>query len=83
VNRLTARVVILLIGSKRSDLASSFKDVQRNSLDVRLRRRVQRVAATLQSLRKDGVFRMGYRRRIYFTENQKARFGIAGSAGSR
>jgi hypothetical protein len=36
VNRLTARVVILLIGSKRSDLASSFKDVQRNSLDVRL-----------------------------------------------
>jgi hypothetical protein len=36
VNRLTARVVILRIGSKRSDLASSFKDAQRNSLDVRL-----------------------------------------------
>ena len=39
---------------------------------VHVYRRVQRVAATLQSLRKDGVFRMGYRRRIYFTEKQKA-----------
>ena len=40
--------------------------------NVRFGWRVQRVAATLQSLRKDGVFRMGYRGRIYFTEKQKA-----------
>ena len=60
-------------------LALIFNDIPRMShqgkvlaAHVCFWRRVQRVAATLQSLRKDGVFRMGYRGRIYFTEKQKA-----------
>lgn len=40
--------------------------------NVRFVRWVQWIVATLQSWNKDGVLEMGYRRRIYFTDKQKA-----------
>ena len=60
---------------KRRGLMSGsehFSDISASPAHVGEWWRVQRVAATLQSLRKDGVFRMGYRGRLYFTEKQKA-----------